>query len=330
MTHFGTLNTGQRVEKLTIAAGDLTAAILTFGAILQDVRLAGIDHGLTLGSDQLAAYEGPYNSFGSVIGPVANRISNATATLGGATLHFEPNMDGKHTLHSGACGLRRKMWEVTDHQPDRITLTVTAAHGEGGFPGNRRWRVSYYIVPAGTLTMTLAATTDAPTLMNTVNHSYWNLDGTPTYAGHILRLAAEHYLPVDDSLLPTGEVAPVKDTAFDYRQGQTLGPDTAVDHNFCLSQTRAPLRPVAWLTGTSGLMMEMATTEPGLQVYDGGTIRSDDFPGHRGAPYDLQAGLALEAQFWPDAPKNPHFPSIRLDPSIPWEHVTSWTFSRPA
>lgn len=328
MTRFGTLAGGGDVDRLVISAGDLTAAILTFGAILQDVRLAGLGHGLTLGSDVLAAYEGPYNSFGSIIGPVANRIRNATAQLDGTTLHFEPNMIGGHTLHSGKAGLRKKLWQVVDHQPARLTLRAEAEDGEGGFPGNRSWQVTYVAEAPATLTMTLTASTDAPTLMNTVNHSYWNLDGSPTYHGHTLRLAADRYLPVDKMLLPTGQIASVDSTAFDYRSPQTLGPQTMVDHNFCLSDGRAPVRPVAWLIGTSGVTMEMATTEPGLQVYDGNTIRSDGFPGHHGTPYGLQAGLALEAQFWPDAPANPNFPSIRLDPGQPWEQVTRWAFSK--
>ncbi|MEL6523994.1 MAG: aldose epimerase family protein [Pseudomonadota bacterium] len=327
MSDFGTAKTGEPVSRITISAGDLTASILTFGAILQDVRLDGVDYGLTLGADDLEAYEGPYNSFGSVIGPVANRISHARAVLDGKELTFEANMGGVHNLHSGAVGTRRKHWQVVDQSNAHVTLRTAAPDGEGGFPGNRTWTARYDISAPASLTLTLTAATDAPTLMNTVNHSYWNLDGTANYNGHTLRLAADRYLPVNEVLLPTGDIMPVDDTLFDYRTAKPIVTDSLLDHNFCLSDERRPIRPVAWLTGKSGLQMEMATTEPGLQVYGGDTIRNDGFPGHHGAPYGPYSGLALEAQFWPDAPHNPAFPSIRLDPGQDWCQVTRWSFS---
>lgn len=319
MRHFGKTANGQKVDALDIRAGDLGATILTYGAILQDVRLRGVDHGVTVGSDTLADYEAGMGYFGAIVAPVANRLRNARAPIAGETFEFEANQDGKHILHSGSSGTHRKIWEVIDHDPHSVGLSCDLPDGEGGFPGNRRIDVRFEALPPATLRMTIRATTDAPTLMNPVNHSYWNLDGSASWSGHHLRVAAEHYLPADGDVLPVGEIAPVADTAFDFREGRFITPaDTELDHNLCLVGGRAPIREVLWLRGTSGVAMSLATTEPGVQIFDG---RS---PGRPGDP--VHQALAIEPQGWPDAPNNPAFPSIELGAGDTYEQVTEWRF----
>lgn len=322
MRHFGTTAAGQKVEAIDIAAGDLRATILTRGGILQDVRVEGIDNAITLGSEDIADYEAGMAYFGALIAPVANRLSQARAPIAGQIHAFPPNQNGTHLLHSGTAGAHTKIWSVIEAGDSAVTLACDLADGEGGFPGNRRIEARFDALPPATLRLTLRATTDAPTLMNIANHSYWNLDGSETWAGHRLRIAAEHYLPTDDDVIPTGEIAPVTGTQFDFRAGRVITPDdTALDHNLCLSEGKRPLREVLWLTGTKGATMALATTEPGLQVFDGRT------PGKTGAP--VHEALAIEAQGWPDAPNNPDFPQIELAAGDRYEQLTEWRFSRP-
>ncbi|MCC5975795.1 MAG: galactose mutarotase [Rubellimicrobium sp.] len=321
MTPFGTLPDGRTVDALTIAAGDLTVRLLTLGATLQDVRLKGTDRNLTLASDNPADYLGALLYFGALVGPVANRLTGASAVIDGKRHHFEANQDGKITLHSASTGTHAKLWDVADHGPDHATLTLTLPDGEGGFPGNRRITTRFTVTAPATLRMEVTGETDAPSLMNFANHAYWNLNGSPTWAGHSLRIAADRYTPVDDNLLPLGEARDVTGTPFDLRQGRVMIPGTGPDiaHNFCLSNTRQPLRDVLWLTGTSGVTMTLATTEPGVQVYDAARTAR---PGQA-----TREGFAIEAQGWPDAPNQPGFPSIDLLPGQPVTQVTEWRFA---
>lgn len=327
---FGTTQSGQSVRRIAIASDQLSASILTYGAALQDVRLRGTAHSLTVGSPDLRAYEGPMQYCGTIVGPVANRIGNARADIDGQTCHFDQNL-GNHILHGGSAGTHAKIWTLTDHSPTHASLTLDLPYGQGGFPGNRQITARYDIT-ATTLRLTLTATTDAATLMNLANHSFWRLDDAPTYSGHSLQIFADHYLPSAPSdNLPTGTISPVANTHLDFRQPRALTPktDAPLDTNFCLSNSRQPLRQVARLTGTSGLKMDMATTEPGLQVFDGHILNLPYYPSNDGPPHRAYAGLALEAQFWPDAPNNPGFPEILLHPGDDWQQVTSWTFTTP-
>lgn len=318
---FGTTADGRTVQKITIAAGGLSAAILTWGAVLQSVRLDRVPHDLTLGSGRLADYEDGMRYHGSVIAPVVNRLSGAAAALDGRDLRFEVNFNDRHCLHSGAAGTHLKLWDLVDAGDDHLTLALDLPDGEGGFPGNRRLTARFSIGNAA-LRMDLQATTDAPTLWNATNHSYWNLDGSADWAGHSLRIAAEAVLPTDGDFIPTGEILPVAGTAYDFCKGRVIAPqDPPLDNCFCLSTAQQPLRPVLWLTGRSGLTMEVATTEPGVQVYDGrGALR----PGQ--GPYE---GLAIETQGWPDAPNRPGFPPIRLAPGEGVRQITEWRFRAP-
>jgi aldose 1-epimerase len=320
---FGTLADGRGIDRIALAAGDLSVSLLTYGAILQDLRLKGTDHSLTLGSELLADYQGQMRYHGSLIGPVANRISTARARIAGMVYELERNEDGRLHLHSGAQGLHAQVWEIESHDESSVTLAVSLPDGTCGLPGNRRIRARFQVSAPASMTMTVTATSDAKTLMNIANHSYWNLDGTERWDGHSLRIIADHYLASTADDYPTGEICEVDQTLMDFREVRDIAVNTPpFDTNFCLSDSRQPLRDVLWLRGTSGIGMTLATTEPGVQVYDG---RNALRPGRQ--PYE---GLAIEAQFWPDATNNPAFPSIMLEAGADWEQVTRWSFDRLA
>jgi aldose 1-epimerase len=321
ITDFGKTAKGALVQKITLSAGDLTAEMLTLGATLRDVRLAGTAHSLTLGSDDLADYVGKMLYFGALVGPVANRITKSQTTLNGNLLRFDPNEKG-NLLHGGTIGLHHKIWAIADHTADSVTLTLSLPAGEYGWPGTRHIKATFRIIAPATLQLQITATTDADTLLNIANHSYWNLDGSDHWQGHSLQIAADQTLPVDAALLPTGEIAPVADTPFDFRTGHLLTPgQPPLDTNFCLSNAKAALRPVATLTGSNGIKMTLATTEPGLQIYDGQRTAR---PGK--SPYE---GIAIEAQGWPDAPNHANFPSVQITPDAPYAQTTEWRFTKP-
>ncbi|PRY22597.1 aldose 1-epimerase [Aliiruegeria haliotis] len=326
---FGTTAFGTEVERITLANADLQASILTYGATLQDVRLTGLDRPLTLGSDRLAEYEpgGALQFFGPIAGPVANRIRNARAELDGRELAFDANGAGGHCLHGGSAALHIKVWDVAEVTETRLHLTTHSPDGEGGFPGNRRWD-AHFTLDGSTLTLTFRVETDAPSLVNLANHSYWNLGPAATFDGHILQIDADHYLPADENDLATGEMIAVDGTRYDFRTPRALGPSDVLDNNFCLAEARRAIRPVGRLTGPDGVAMGIETTEPGLQIYDAKGMSSPGASGHDHRRYGPRCGLAVEAQFWPDAPNNPAFPSIRVAPGDAWEQVTRFTFSR--
>ncbi|MGR3541212.1 MAG: aldose epimerase family protein [Hasllibacter sp.] len=308
-----------------IGGGTFGARILQWGACLQDVRHSAVPHSLTMGTPELALYEGPMATAGGLIGPVVNRVSDASATLDGTTHHFEARPDaGGATLHSGGAGTHRKLWEVAEHGPRHVTLRIDMPDGEGGFPGNRtataRWEVSG---PA--LTLTVEAVTDAPTWINFANHSYWNLDGTGTTEGHTLVSPAERYLSANEEGLVDGGIEAVEGTRLDFREGRPLRPGPPhVDHALVLADARRPLAPAAVLTGASGIRLEIDTTEPSIQVYDGWKLDDVGAPDHQGRPIGPHRGVALECQGWPDAPSHGGFPSIRLDPGETYRQMTVW------
>ena len=316
---FGRTEAGAAVSRITLGSGRLTASILTYGSILQSVRLDGVAHDLTLGSDRLEDYEGPMHYHGALVGPVANRIKGARAVIDGREHRFDANQNGQHLLHSGALGTHARVWRLAEVTDTACTLTLMLADGEGGFPGNRRVSARWSVERPATLRLEVTVTTDAPTLVNFCNHSYWNLDGTPTWEGHRLKIAADAVTAVDADLIPTGETPSVSGTPLDMRAGRTIGPgNPAMDTNWCLGPGRESLRDVLWLTGARGVAMTIATTEPGMQVYDG---RAAIRPGH--GAYE---GLAIEPQVWPDAPSHPHFPQITLRPGETYAHHSEWRF----
>lgn len=325
---FGTTHNGQSVAAIDIRSPQLSARILTLGAILSDVRLAGLDRPLTLGSPDLAAYEGPLVSFGSIMGPVVNRIKGAQAQIAGRLHRFEATTKSGATLHSGATGIQSQVWTVAEVTSDAVTLTLCLPDGLGGFPGQREITATYRVSGA-TLTLQINATSDAATLWNIANHAYWALDDCVGFGGHQLQVLANSYLQAGEDLLPTGVLAPLAGSDVDLRKPLSLSGDAQqfFDFNFCTSTARVPLRDVAVLRSASGLTMTMASTECGLQVYDGGTIDGAGFATHHGPAYAPYDGIALEAQSWPGATDNPAFPSIEYAPGQPYAQTTSWRFS---
>lgn len=328
---FGTRPDGQAVERIVIADGTLALAVLTQGAILQDVRLDGVAYSLTIGTDTLPPYLGGMRSCGSLIGPVINRISNASAVIGGKTYRFEANQDGQHTRHAGEAGTQHKLWEIAEHTDTSVTLETTLPDGEGGFPGNRAVAARFAILEGGVFELRVAVTTDAETIVNFANHSYWNLDGTETYTGHRLQIAADRRCVSDATALVTGEIADVTDTFFDFRTAKALTPgaDPVIDVNMCVADHRRAPTEVLTLTGTSGVTLTIATTEPGVQIYDAAGFKNDGARGHGGVSNAPFCGLAIEPQGWPDAPNHGNFPSITLGEGRAYEQITRYRFAKP-
>ncbi len=328
ITPFGSTQDGCDVAQITISSDELTVNILTLGSVINDVRLTGVAWPLTLGSSEVAAYEGKMSSFGSLMGPVINRIKGCSADIDGQIFTFEKHHSGDLTQHSGSSGMHNQIWNIADHGPGFVVLKLALADGLGGFPGNREIELRYTVHQA-TLSMAVQATTDAPTPFNPANHSYWSLDPTVGFSGQTFQLQADHYSEPDEDLMPTGQILPVAGSQYDFRSGIKMAGDASqfFDLNLCISDSKHPLRPVATLTGAQGVRMEVATTECGLQVYDGGTIHAPDYGTHHGAPYGAYAALALEAQSWPGSLAHAHFPNIILRPTKQYEQITSWTFS---
>lgn len=322
ISRFGQTSGGRNVERIVLVGGGLTAAFLTYGAALQGVWLDGLSQNLTVGLNNIASYEATGSYPGFIVGPIANRISGAKAEIAGKVCQFEVNEGTDTNLHSGPSGVHARVWTLSELLSDSVTFSLDLADGEGGLPGARRLTARYCLTSAGQLRLDLTATTSAVTLMNMANHSYWNLDGSDQWLGHRLQVFADHWLPVNSALIPTGEVRPVSGD-MDFRHPRLLRAGApALDHNFCVARSRRGLAPVAVLTGLGGVSMSMSSTEPGLQVYDG---RGSVFPGGPG-----YQGLALEPQGWPDAPNQPGFPSIELKPGETYVQTTVWAFSNPA
>ena len=317
---FGSSRTAEPVQRVTIGRDGLTVSVLTWGAVLQGVWLEGDARNLTLGSDRLADYQGAMRYHGSLIGPVVNRFTDARATVGDQPLRFEANQDGRHCLHSGSAGTHLKVWRLAEVTEDALHLELDLPDGEGGFPGHRSVSATYQ-VDGASLHLRVHVTTDRTTPVNFSNHSYWNLDGTPTYAGHRLWIDADRYLPTTPDFTPTGEIRAVDQDGMDFRKARRIDPgNPAFDTCFCLSDAPTPLREVLRLTGQSGIGMSVSTTAPGVQVYD---ARNAFRPG-RGA----HEGLAIETQHWPDAPNHAGFPSITLEAGQTYRQHTVWRFSR--
>lgn len=321
---FGRLPTGEAVDAVEIGGHGLTARFLTYGATLQDLRVEGIERSLVLGFPDLESYLAhPDVYVGAMVGRFANRIGDGQAVIGGTRYQLDRNFLGRHLLHGGRDGASRRNWRIAAWAQDAVTFTDVLPDGHMGFPGRLSVCTTFEVRPGPALSIRVQAQADAETLCSFAHHGYFNLGGGPTIEGHCLRIAAEHVLPVTDTLIPTGEVAPVAGTAFDFRAPVRLTRErlaVGYDHNFCLSTQREALRPVAELVAPDGrLTMTIETTEPGLQFYDGAAIAA----GRHGA----HAGLALEPQVWPDAPNHPQFPSARLQPGEVYDQHTVLSFA---
>ena len=330
---FGQLENGEPVECIHLAGGGLTARVLTWGTAIQDLRLEGHPAPLVLGFETLAGYldHSPY--FGATPGRCANRIKGGCFSIDGVDFQLERNEDGVTHLHGGSDGTARQNWRIAAQGPDFVTLSLTDPAGRAGYPGSCAITCTYRLAGDGVLSVVYEAVADAPTPVNLCQHSYFNLDGGADALGHKIRLMAEHYLPVDERLIPTGEVRPVAGTPFDLRQWtplhrQTQGGGIAFDHNFCLSPERQAKRPVAEVRSPlSGVSLEVLTTEPGVQLYTGAYV-APAVPGLEGRRYAPFAGFCLETQVWPDAVNHGHFPNAVLRPGETRRQETDYIFRK--
>lgn len=330
--HFGQLPDGRPVSRVTISSGALTASLLSHGARLQDLRLDGGTHPLVLGSDRLEDYLGPMDSFGATIGRYANRIAGGRVTLDGREHRLDRNEDDRTCLHGGRAGTHALNWQVEDHGPAHVTFALLLPDGHMGFPGQLATTVTYRCAGAA-LDITIEAAPDAPCPLSFAHHSYFILDTSGDVAGHELHVAAAQYLPVDAAKIPTGDLAPVDGTRFDFRTPRPVGTG-GYDHNFCLDapagaagEDGAMIR-AARLRGRSGLALSVETDAPGLQVYDAAHLPASGLPGLDGQVYRPRAGLALETQEWPDAPNQPDFPDPVIRPGNVYRNRTRYGFTR--
>ncbi len=319
---------GTDVHRIKLVGGGLTAHVLTYGAVLQDLRLEAHEAPLVLGFPEFAPYltDSPY--FGATAGRFANRIRDGHLELDGETYQLDTNFIGKHMLHGGADSMGKRVWDIEHVSADSATLQIVLPDGHMGFPGRLAARVTFSLLADGVLDIRMMAETDTATICSLAHHSYFKLDGGATISDHSLQMDALSYLPVDNELIPTGQVAPVEGSGFDFRAPAPVRQAHPVDHNFCLSQGRGELRLVATLkSAASGVAMGIRTTEPGLQVYDGSNINIA-LPGLDGQPMGAFAGIAMEPQIWPDAHHHEHFPQATLRPGETYHQHTQFVFSK--
>lgn len=330
---FGRLGAGDTVERITITGGGLTAHVLTWGAVIQDLRLEGHDAPLVLGFEDLPSYLAHSPYFGATPGRCANRIGGGRFAIDGTEYQLECNERGVSHLHGGSDGIGRQNWHVASQGSDFVTLTLTDPAGRAGYPGTCTITCTYRLPGDGVLSVAYQATTDAPTPINLCQHSYFILDDSADALGHDIRLNAEHYLPVDENLIPTGEIRPVAGTPFDLRdwtplRRQTEDGGVAFDHNFCLSAERQEKRAVAEVRSPlSGISLEVLTTEPGVQLYTGAKV-NPQVPGLDGRRYGAFSGFCLETQVWPDAVNHPGFPNAILRPGETLRQETDYVFRK--
>jgi aldose 1-epimerase len=333
--NWGRTQAGDTVQRIVISDGGLTASIISWGAAVQDLRLAGHGAPLVLGFNRFEDYEAHSPYFGATAGRAANRIGGARFEIDGKAYETEPNFLGRHTLHGGKQGTGKRNWTITDAGPNRVRLEILDPDGQGGFPGNLKI-TNEYSIEDGTLRIVIQAGTDAPTLCNVAHHSYFNLEdgGATDCLSHRMQIAADTITELDAEQIPTGALALVGGTPFDFRQMSPIGRITGEapfihDHNYCLSAGRTALREVVHAQAPrSGVRLAMLTTEPGVQLYTGNKLAGRPADGLHGAPYGAFAGFCLEAQCWPDAPNHRHFPNIVLRPGDSYRQETVYRFSR--
>lgn len=325
----------------------LEIEITNYGGIVTALRVPdreGRIDDIVLGFDRLDEYLGPHPYFGGIIGRYANRIAAARFRLDGRD-HVLACNDGPNHLHGGARGFDRRFWSVGAWSADGSSLILkrTSEDGEEGYPGTLDCEVTYTLSEANEFRIDYAAATDRPTIVNLTHHSYFNLGGGQAgdVRGHQLFVDADSFLPVDENLIPTGEMRPVTGTPFDFREPRPIGeridaahPQLArgkgYDHNFGLNRRdvdrSTPSLAARLFEPRSGRAMEILTTEPGIQVYAGGAL-DGSIEGKGGRRYGRHAGLCLETQHFPDSPNQAAFPSARLDPGEPYRSVTIHRFS---
>ena len=310
---FGTLPDGRDVHSVRLRNDDIEVRILTFGASVQNLSLNGAP--MVIGSEDLNDYLGPMQYFGAIVGRVANRIAHARAQIGSQQISLNVNEASGNCLHGGQNGASAQIWKVAETGPRHVVFELTLPDGHMGFPGKLEVRARYELHDL-TLGLEISAQSDATTLCCFAPHLYWNLSGEPNINDHSLKIAAQDYLPLDARSIPTGEVARVRGTDFDFTNMRKLA-GTELDHNFCISNLRQDLRPVLWLkSAQSGVALEVASTETGVQVYD--------------ARHLDRTGLAIEPQVWPDAINQEGFPKLILEAGETYRAIIEFRLSKRA
>jgi aldose 1-epimerase len=336
---------GQSVDLITLRnQAGVEVRIMTYGATILSLKTpdrAGALDDITLGFDTFAPYVDKSPYFGAVVGRYGNRIAKGKFTLDGQTYTLATNNGANH-LHGGLKGFDKKVWKADTFQNVSgvgVKLTYTSADGEEGYPGTLTAEVTYTLTDKNQLIVDYRATTDKATVLNLTQHTYFNLAGGKAndILGHELMLNADRYTPVDDTLIPTGELAQVAGTPFDFRTataiGARIGQDNeqlkrgkGYDHNWVLTRQGEGVNLAARvLEPTTGRTLEVSTTEPGIQFYSGNFL-DGTITGKGGRVYPQRSGFCLETQHFPDSPNHPSFPSTVLRPGQDFKSQTVFTF----
>lgn len=345
MRKYGTLADGREVAEYTLQnAAGMEVKCISYGGILTSIKVpdrGGRFANVALGFDSLAKYEAEHPYFGAIAGRYANRIGGGKFNLDGVDFQLFMN-DGDNSLHGGEVGFDKRVWSASADD-GAVELTYRSPDGEEGYPGNLEVSVRYSLDDCNGLRIDYAAETDAPTVLNLTNHSYFNLrgEGEGAIYDHILTLNAEQYTPTDASQIPTGAIATVSGTPFDFRQGKAIGAGQrsahpqiraakGYDHNFVLKRAGlddGELVPAARVYEPAcGRVMDVWTTEPGVQFYAGNFLDAT-LVGASGRLYRQSDGFALETQHFPDSPNKPDFPSTVLRAGERFTSTTLYRFS---
>ena len=338
---FGKLSDGTEIEQYTLTnAKGAVAKVITYGATLSELWIpdkAGKNADVVLGFDNLASYAGEHPFFGATVGRYGNRIAKGKFSIDGKEYSLFLN-NGPNSLHGGKVGFNRKVWKA---EPVRVThgsgvkFTYVSMDGEEGYPGTLTVHVTYELADDNSLKISYHASTDKPTVVNLTNHSYFNLSGAGSgdILKEVLQLDADHYTPVDDTLIPTGELKSVEGTPFDFRKPAAIGarnsqiPGIAgYDHNFVLNGASGKVRKIGEVSDpVSGRQMEIFTSEPGVQLYV--SLGLDGSIKGIGGAYQKFGALCLETQHFPDSPNHPQFPSTLVRPGEDLQTETIYKFS---
>ncbi len=341
---------GKAVERYTLTnENGISVSILTYGGIVQSIMVPDRDGNLgdvVLGFDNIEDYVEKSPFFGTIVGRYANRIAQGRFELEGETYRLATN-NGPNALHGGEKGFDKAIWtaeEVDNPDGPSLALFRTSPDGEEGYPGTLDVTVTYTVTQDNELRIEYVATTDAPTIVNLSNHSYFNLagEGSGAVYDHVLRFNAHSFTPVDETLIPTGEIAPVAGTAFDFTTAHPIGDNIrnssdaqiliglGYDHNFVLDRSAlddtAMIEAVVVTEPTSDRVMTVRTTEPGVQFYSGNLL-TGEFGGKSGQTYRQGDGFCLETQHFPNSPNQPEFPSTVLRPGETFTSMTVYAFS---
>jgi aldose 1-epimerase len=340
---FGT-HGGQALERFTLRSGGVEVEVGQYGGAILAIRVPDRDGRMgdvVLGFDRLEDYVADQAYFGALIGRYANRIGGARFSLDGREYALPVN-DGANHLHGGPEGFHKRVWSAEPFSEEGsvgVRLSYVSPDGEQGYPGTLSVEVTYRLEGDGSLSIDYRARADRATPVNLTQHTYFNLTGDPSrdVLGHELRLDAERITPVDEGLIPTGELAPVEGTPFDFRAPTPIGAriDAAdawlrqgggYDHNFVLTHPAGVLGRAAQVREPrSGRVLEVHTTEPGLQFYSGNYL-DGTVTGKGGAAYGWRSGFCLEPQHFPDSPNQPSFPGTILRPGEKYTSRTVWRF----